>query len=198
VQAYLEHIYRPQELSILFVDDNNENAMSVGTYQSEVRTNPSTSFTILGSGKPSIKKKMLSEIKGRVFYIKHPKATILTDSIGDGSVIAPGAVVSTKVDIGEHVLINYNATIGHDTIVGNLSVVSPNAAVGGWCVVGRESYIGAGAQIREKTVIGNNVMVGMGAVVVKDIPDNHIAVGNPARFVHVDQWKEKNNGMLRI
>ena len=42
---------------------------------------------------------------------------------------------------------------------------------------------GANVTIIEPVHIGNNVIVGAGAVVVKDIPDNSVAVGNPARVI---------------
>lgn len=38
--------------------------------------------------------------------------------------------------------------------------------------------------IVENIVIGNNVTIGAGAVVVKDIPENATAVGNPSHVVH--------------
>lgn len=43
--------------------------------------------------------------------------------------------------------------------------------------------LAAGAKVIGNVRIGNNVMVGAGAVVVKDVPDNAVVVGNPARIV---------------
>jgi acetyltransferase-like isoleucine patch superfamily enzyme len=37
--------------------------------------------------------------------------------------------------------------------------------------------------IKEKVLIGSNVLTGMGSVVVRDIPNNEIWVGNPAKFL---------------
>ena len=42
-------------------------------------------------------------------------------------------------------------------------------------------WIGAGVQVMPGVKIGSNVVIGGGSVVVKDIPDNVVAVGNPCR-----------------
>ena len=51
----------------------------------------------------------------------------------------------------------------------------------GGCVVGCATYIGLSVPVKQGIKIGKNVVVGMGSVVVRDIPDNVIAMGNPAR-----------------
>lgn len=49
--------------------------------------------------------------------------------------------------------------------------------------VGNDVWIGAGVHVMPGVTIGNNVVIGGGSVVVKDIPDNVIAVGNPAKVI---------------
>lgn len=49
--------------------------------------------------------------------------------------------------------------------------------------VGDNVWIGAGVQVMPGVTIGNNVVIGGGSVVVKDIPDNSVAVGNPCRVI---------------
>ncbi len=57
------------------------------------------------------------------------------------------------------------------------------ATLGGRVVVGRETWIGIGACVREGIRIGARVMVGAGAVVLRDIPDETVAYGVPARAI---------------
>lgn len=57
-------------------------------------------------------------------------------------------------------------------------------------IIGDNVSLGASVTIIGGVHIGNNVLIGAGAVVVKDIPDNAIAVGNPARVI---RYKENNN-----
>lgn len=49
--------------------------------------------------------------------------------------------------------------------------------------VGDNVWIGAGAQVMPGVTIGSNVVIGGGSVVVKDIPDNCVAVGNPCKVL---------------
>lgn len=58
--------------------------------------------------------------------------------------------------------------------------------------VGDNVYIGVQTIIMPGVHIGNNVVIGAGAVVTKDIPDNSVAVGVPARVIKpIDEYLEK-------
>ena len=59
--------------------------------------------------------------------------------------------------------------------------VSTGADLGGEVTVGSLSWIGLGAAVRHEVRIGRRVMIGAGAVVVADVPDEAVVVGNPAR-----------------
>ena len=195
VSAYLRSFFPG---NIILVDDNGgKDTISVKEYQEKTKDDHRAA-SILGSGRPEIKKKMLSQLNTQLLNVIHPRATVSTfSSIGKGCVLAPGAVISPSVSIGNHVLVNYNASIGHDSIIDDLAVVSPNAAIGGWVHVGEGAYIGAGAYLHERIKIGKWSVIGMGAVVLKDVPPEHIAVGVPARLSTLEEWnsrKENKNG----
>lgn len=49
--------------------------------------------------------------------------------------------------------------------------------------IGNNVYIGTGAYVLPGVTIGNNVVVGAGAIVTKDIPDNVVVAGTPARVI---------------
>ena len=49
--------------------------------------------------------------------------------------------------------------------------------------VGDDVWIGGGVQVMPGVTIGSNVVVGGGSVVVSDIPDDCVAVGNPCRAI---------------
>lgn len=49
--------------------------------------------------------------------------------------------------------------------------------------VGDNVWIGAGVHVMPGVTIGNNVVIGGGSVVVKDIPDNSVAAGNPCKVM---------------
>ena len=50
-------------------------------------------------------------------------------------------------------------------------------------MIGDNVYIAANATVIGSVNIGNNVIIGAGSMVVTDIPDNSVAVGNPARVI---------------
>ena len=58
--------------------------------------------------------------------------------------------------------------------------------------VGNNVYIGTGASILPGVTIGNNCVIGASAVVTKDIPDNSVAVGIPARVIRNIEEYYKN------
>lgn len=68
--------------------------------------------------------------------------------------------------------------IRHNTTIGNTNEVLENIPT-----IGNKVNIGAGAIIIGKITIGSNVIIGAGSVVVKDVPDNCVVAGNPARIL---------------
>ena len=62
----------------------------------------------------------------------------------------------------------------------------------GGITVGNDVWIGAGVQVMPGVTIGSNVVIGGGSVVVKDIPDGVLAVGNPCRVVRILTEKDKS------
>lgn len=49
--------------------------------------------------------------------------------------------------------------------------------------IGNQTFIGANSIVLPGIKVGNNCIVGSGSVVTKDVPDNSVAVGNPARII---------------
>ena len=65
-------------------------------------------------------------------------------------------------------------------------------------VIGNEAFVGAGSIILPGVTIGNRVVIGAGSVVTKDIPDNSVAVGNPAKVISsLDAYLEKEKAKMR-
>ena len=57
--------------------------------------------------------------------------------------------------------------------------------------IGDNVWIGAGVHVMPGVTIGNNVVIGGGSIVVKDIPDNSVAVGNPCKVIRKISDKDK-------
>lgn len=103
--------------------------------------------------------------------------------VGAGSIICAGVVATVEIQIGKHVIVNLNSTIGHDCRIGDFCTIAPQAALSGQVVCEDGVEIGTAAAIRQGTHIGRGAMIGMGAVVTRDVGANECVVGNPARLL---------------
>ncbi|HUR79161.1 MAG TPA: NeuD/PglB/VioB family sugar acetyltransferase [Thermoanaerobaculia bacterium] len=102
--------------------------------------------------------------------------------VGDGTMICAGAIVAPRASIGRGVLLNTKASVDHDSAIGDFAHIAPGATIGGRCRIGEETVIGPGATVVSGVTIGARVVVGAGAVVMRDLPDDVVAWGVPARL----------------
>ncbi len=117
-----------------------------------------------------------------VFTVVHPAATVARDaSIGSGSIILAGAVVSNGGTVGQGVLLGTRSSIDHDCAVDDYASLAPGVTTGGRVRIGRATALGVGATVVHGITIGADTVIGAGAVVLDDIPDRVVAYGVPAR-----------------
>ncbi len=110
------------------------------------------------------------------------------DLIGEGSLISQFVTITDNVKIGKFFHANLYSYVEHDCSIGNFVTFAPGVKCNGNVKIKDNSYIGSGVVIKNGTkdkpiVIGKNVIIGAGAVVTKNIPDNSIAYGTPARVI---------------
>jgi sugar O-acyltransferase (sialic acid O-acetyltransferase NeuD family) len=105
------------------------------------------------------------------------------NNYGIGTIICPGTILTTNVQLGDHVIVNLNCTIGHDVRIGSFTTLSPGVNVSGNVTIGELCYIGTNAVIKEKITICDKVTIGAGGVVVKDITEPGVYVGNPVKRI---------------
>lgn len=92
-------------------------------------------------------------------------------SIGDNVTLAPRVHILAH-DASTKTHLNFtkikNVTIGNNVFIGTSSIIMPGVT------------------------IGNDVIIGAGSVVTKDVSDNSVHIGNPAKFVcHTDEYMQK-------
>ena len=142
---------------------------------------------VIGLGKPKIRQYMATmaqELGGTLATAIDENATIgKYSTIAVGATILSQACVSNAATIGKAPLIYYNAVVTHDCQVGDFVELSPGATLLGKVRVGDFTHIGSNATVFPNVTIGSNCIVSAGAVVTKDVPDNAIVAGSPARFL---------------
>lgn len=193
----LEVVHQLNELdNLVFYDDVNDDVKGnlfgkfpiLKTTQEVLnyfKTNDNK-FTI-GIGNPVLRKKLYEKftLLGGTFTSTISKSyTGSYDiSIGHGANILSGVTISNNVKIGIGAIVYYNAIITHDCVIGNFVEISPGATILGECKVGDYCQVGANATILPKVNVGKNVIIGAGTLVTKDLPDNCVVVGTPARII---------------
>ncbi len=116
--------------------------------------------------------------------IIHPTAFLASNThISTSCQVLAGASVCVEANLGIQTIVNTNASIDHECQIGKGVHIAPGATLGGCVEVGDFSMIAIGATVLPNIKIGTNSIVGAGSVVTKDIPDNVIAYGNPARVI---------------
>ena len=119
----------------------------------------------------------------RYHTLVHPTAYVSPlAQLGEGSFVGANSVIGPGAILGDHVFVNRGVTIGHDTQIGSFSRIQPGANLGGLSRIGRGVTIAIGATLLERLVIGNGAFVGAGAVATKDVPDDVLVFGSPAKF----------------
>ncbi len=121
--------------------------------------------------------------------------------IGESCFIAPGARIRGdygRIRIGDRTSVQENVVIhardGDQTIIGS-KVQLGHGCILHNCTVKDHAVIGVGAILTDFSVIGNWAIIGEGAVVRKEVPDEKIAVGIPAKVIgevteeHKSEWQ---------
>lgn len=173
-----------------YYDPNNDeiNGAKVIPYDTLISQNSCDGLNfVIAQGEPIHRKGLKDKINNQGFELAtmiHPSVDIPDSTkVGIGAIIKSWCVISCNVTIGENVLIQSSVIIGHDSVVGSNSVLSGASILAGNVNIGASTYIGINSCVKERLSIGRDTIIGMGSVVFRDIGDEVIALGNPARVM---------------
>lgn len=190
----------PQAVTpVCFIDDNPNNQGNTLHHLpilslDDAKARFPTAKVAVAIGAPAVREKLAQKVHSSDLISQtliHSSALYSHDwvSIGNGTIVCAGSILTVDIQIGEHVHINLDCTIGHDAIIGDYSTLSPGVHVSGWVHIGKRVYIGTGATIINGTpdaplVIADDVVIGAGAVVTRSITQSGVtAVGVPAKVI---------------
>jgi len=173
-----------------FIEKDNENRASddLILYESQFLASQKNQKInlLLGIGDRSrrvadIMEKFLANNANFPSLIHHTSAIDKTAIIGTGSVCLPLSSVKANSSIGAFSIINNNSVVGHDSEISQFVHLSLGAVICGNAKIGEHTLIGANATVLPGITIGKNCIIGAGSIVTKNVPDNEIWSGNPAK-----------------
>jgi len=114
----------------------------------------------------------------------HPAACVAANAqLGWGCQVLANATVGAEARLGNACIVNTAASVDHECTLGDGVHLAPGARLAGEVQVGDYTLIAVGAVVLPRVRIGSNCVIGAGSVVTKDVPDNTVFYGHPARFV---------------
>ena len=140
-------------------------------------------------GDNAVRERIYNELRAKYAHLHfpalvHSSATVSSfTTIGDGTVVMPKAVVGPNSKVGKFCLLNTHSSLDHDCVMSDFSSLAPGAVTGGTVQIGLRSAVSIGATIKHELKIGDDSVIGANSYLNKDLPNNQVAYGTPAKQV---------------
>lgn len=142
-------------------------------------------YAIVAVGLIDLKLRIVERIKrqgGHFFNLIHPSALLGMDvQLGEGNIICPGCVLTANIRAGDFNLFNLGSTIGHDVVIGSYNTFSPHNDITGFVSVGDQNFLGSRVSVVPGKKIGNRNKISAGSVIFRNVKDDRMVMGNPAK-----------------
>ena len=175
-----------------FVDKNKKisNLLGFNVVDSVEEVDEWTSYHFgIAIGDNALRERLYNALKDKYFNLTFPAlihASAIISSftnLDEGTVVMPNAVIGPNSTIGKFCLINTHASVDHDCVMMDFSSIAPGAAIGGQVHIGNRSAISIGTSVKHGIKIGDDSIVGANSYLNKDMPNNQIAYGSPAKQI---------------
>jgi len=175
---------------------NSNNKWDVNVYNCyEIKNtfNPDEYYAFLVNGTKSKEivfnyfKELIKMENEQFINLIHPSSVVSKSvNLNYGMQVEPLCSISTLTSFGFGVIIKSRCNIDHHCNIGNFVTINPGVVVSGFVDIGKNTLIGSGTVIKDNIKIGENTIIGSGSNVVRDIPDNVVAYGNPCRVHRIN------------
>jgi sugar O-acyltransferase (sialic acid O-acetyltransferase NeuD family) len=112
-------------------------------------------------------------------------------NIGVGVVAMAGVIFNTNAVIHSHTFFATGCQIEHDCEIKSFASVSAGTVLGGHVLLGAFSALTLNVTVLDRLKIGGNTVVGAGSLVLKDLPNDVLAYGNPCKVIRNRELGEK-------
>ena len=145
---------------------------------------------VIAIGCNTIRRHVRDTFKARWLTAIHPAAYVSPSAkLGRGVVVCANAAIGEDAVIGDHVIVNTSTSVDHDAVIGEFTHLACGVTLAGGVIVGDDVLVGAGSTVLPFIQIGNRATLGAGGVATRNIGDDVIAYGVPARPLgHQNDW----------
>lgn len=140
--------------------------------------------------------KYIAENGGRFANLIHPSVNLEMTEIGVGNYFQENVVIQAGVIIGNNSSIHIASLIGHESKIGNTVFIAHGCNISGLVEIEDGVFIGTGVSIVPRVKIGKWSIIGAGTVVIKDVPEYSVVIGNPGRVIKQIEPKYTSGDIL--
>ncbi|WP_259015198.1 acetyltransferase [Emticicia fluvialis] len=193
-QVYCEYLKEEYEV-IGFVDDNTEligknfcGVPVIGDFDYITSNIDNSVHIFVPIGHNQTRVALIKKLEAAGYSLPSfiHKSSQIHESVAIGKTVyaLPDCNIMPFSTIEDYVMISMGVNIAHHTILGQGSFYSQGTNIGAGITVSQNTFCGQGCTLSTGVhSVGQNVLIGSGAVIIKDVPDNAVVVGNPGRII---------------
>ncbi|MDR1953156.1 MAG: NeuD/PglB/VioB family sugar acetyltransferase [Clostridiales Family XIII bacterium] len=143
-------------------------------------------YAVIAIADVKIRKAIAEDLDGFVTWenIIHPAAIVSAHcEIGRGNIVQAFCSVSANARFGNHCIFNAGSLLGHDAILEDYVSVMRRCDVNGHVRLRTGVYLGSSVLIVPDVTIGENAFLCAGSAIFKDVDDDAVMIGNPAKRI---------------
>lgn len=120
----------------------------------------------------------------RFLTFVHPTASVCRSAeLSPGVIVNAGCVIQSNVKVGFGCVLDSKCMVGHDSLIGKNNYLGVCSCIGSGIEVGGCNFIGMNSTYKPGIKIGSNNIIGMCSAVLKDVGDDKVLAGVPARAI---------------